>query len=111
MRAYGFSLNEIVFDEGMLSHERDPKMAAALAREDQFPIEVNTAERWELLRVPGIGLTSAERILSVRGEHTLTSLRHLSLMGARVDRARNFVTLSGRHYPHEEPAQQLSMGL
>lgn len=112
LRSYGFSLSEIVFDDDqMLSVEYDPKMASALAREDEFPIEVNTAERWELLRVPGIGPTSAERILALRGEHTLTSLKHLEVLGARVDRARNFVTLSGRHYPREEPAQQLSMGL
>lgn len=112
MRSYGFSLSEIVFDdEGMLSAEYDPKLAAALARADQFPIELNNAEHWELLRVPGIGPTSAERILALRGEHKVTSLKHLELLGARVDRARNFVTLAGRHYPREEPAQQLSMGL
>lgn len=112
MRSYGFSLGEIRFDEdGMLPLESDPKMAAALARDDQFPIEINSAERWELMRVPGIGPTTAERIVAVRGEHKLTSLKHLDLLGARSDRARNFVTLSGRHYPREEPAQQLSMGL
>lgn len=112
LRAYGFSFDEIVFDEdGMLALDRDPKMMAALGREGEFPIEINTAERWELLRVPGIGLTSAERILALRGEHKLTSLRHLELLGARADRARNFVTLNGRYYPREEPAMQLSMGL
>lgn len=112
MRAYGFSFDELVFDEeDMLPLERDPKMMAALAREDEFPIELNTAERWELLRVPGIGATAAERILSVRGEHKLTSLKHLDVLGARSERARNFVTLAGRYRPREEPAMQLSMGL
>lgn len=112
LRAYSFSFDEIVFDEdGMLPTDRDPKMMAALAREDEFPIEVNTAERWELLRVPGIGLTAAERILALRGEHKLRSLKHLDVLGARSDRARNFVTLNGRYMPREEPAMQLSMGL
>jgi predicted DNA-binding helix-hairpin-helix protein len=112
LRAYSFSFDEIVFDEDdMLPTERDPKMIAALAREDEFPIEVNTAERWELLRVPGIGLTAAERILGVRGKHRITSLKHLDALGARSDRARNFVTLNGRYMPREEPAMQLSMGL
>lgn len=112
IRAYGFSLAEMVFDEaGMLLHDRDPKLAFALEREELFPIEVNTAERSQLLRVPGIGPTSAERILQVRGQHKLTSLRHLELLGARTDRARNFITLGGRYYPREEPAQQLSMAL
>jgi len=112
MRSYGFSFDEIAFDdEGMLPQDRDPKLAAAIAREDRFPVEINTAERWELLRVPGIGPTSVERILQVRGKHKLTSLKHLQLLGARADRARNFVTLGGRHFPREEPALQLAMGL
>jgi len=112
LRSYGFSLDEIIFDEAdMLPRGQDPKLAAALANEEMFPIEVNSAERWELLRVPGIGPTSAERILAVRDEHKLSSLRHLETLGARTDRARNFVTLNGRYYPREEPAQQLSMGL
>lgn len=112
MRVYGFRLDELVFeDDGMLPLDRDPKMAAALANQDQFPVEVNEAERWQLLRVPGIGPTSAERILAVRGRHRLTSLRHLEILGVRTDRARNFVTVGGRYYPREEPAQQLSMGL
>ncbi len=112
IRTYGFSFDELFFDEDdMLPLERDPKMMSALAREDEFPIELNSAERWELLRVPGIGPTVAERILSVRGEHRLTSLKHLDLLGARSDRARNFVTLAGRYHPREEPAMQLSMGL
>lgn len=112
LRSYGFSFDELVFDhEGMLAQDRDPKLAAALGNEELFPIEVNTAQRWELLRVPGIGLTSAERILQVRGEHRLSSLRHLEILGVRTDRARNFVTVGGRYYPREEPAQQLSMAL
>lgn len=110
IRAYGFTLSEIVFDEaGMLPRDCDPKLAYALEREDLFPVEVNTAERSQLLRVPGIGPTTAERILQVRDQHKLTSLRHLELLGVRTDRARNFVTLGGRYYPREEPAQQLSM--
>jgi len=111
-RAYGFALDDLVFDEqGMLPIDLDPKMAAALAHEEDFPIEVNTADRSQLLRVPGIGPTSAERILQVRGKHKLTALRHLQILGARTDRARNFITLGGRYYPREEPALQLSMGL
>ncbi len=110
LRSYGFSLSEVVFDDdGMLLTQHDPKMAAALVRKDQFPIEVNRAERWELLRVPGIGPTSAERILTVRDEHRLTSLKHLEILGARADRARNFITLAGHYYPREEPMEQLSM--
>ena len=112
MRAYGFSFDELVFDDdGMMALDRDPKILSALARDDEFPIEVNSAERWELLRVPGIGLTAAERIVALRGQHKLLSLRHLDVLGARSDRARNFVTLNGRYYPREEPAAQLSMGL
>ncbi|MGD9498768.1 MAG: radical SAM protein, partial [Armatimonadota bacterium] len=112
LRTYGFALSEIVFDEaGMLAPDRDPKLAAALAHQELFPVEVNTAERWQLLRVPGIGPTCADRILQVRAQQKLTSLRHLELLGVRTDRSRNFVTLAGRFYPREEPAQQLAMAL
>ena len=112
MRSYGFSFNELVFGEdGMMPLERDPKMISALARRDEFPIEVNAADHWELLRVPVTGPTAAERSMALRGKHKLTSLRHLDVLGARSERARNFVTLNGHYYPREEPAMQLSMGL
>jgi predicted DNA-binding helix-hairpin-helix protein len=112
LRCYGFELEELVLDEnGMLPLDRDPKLAAALARPELFPMEVNSAQRWELIRVPGIGPTSLERILATRSERKLTSLRQLAKLGVRSERARDFITLGGRFYPRSRPAEQLTFEL
>ncbi len=112
LRAYGFELDELVFDEaGMLPLDKDPKLASAEARAELFPLEVNTAERWELLRVPGIGPTCAEAIIFTREHARLNSLKQLAALGVRIDRARNYLTLSGRYYPRSAPAQQMSLQL
>jgi len=112
LRCYGFELEELVLDENdMLPLDRDPKLAAALARPELFPMEVNSAQRWELIRVPGIGPTSLERILATRGERKLTSLRQLAKLGVRSGRARDFITLGGRFYPRSKPAEQLTFEL
>jgi putative DNA modification/repair radical SAM protein len=66
MRFYGFSVNEIAEDGGMLDLAIDPKLAWALRHRERFPLDVATASREELLRVPGLGKTTVERILSSR---------------------------------------------
>jgi putative DNA modification/repair radical SAM protein len=67
MRFYGFDADEIVDkSEGMLSLDIDPKLAWALRHRDRFPLDINTASREELLRVPGFGTRTVERILSTR---------------------------------------------
>ncbi len=67
MRFYGFNAEEIVDqNEGMLPLDIDPKLAWALRHRDRFPLDVNTASREELLRVPGFGTRTVERILSTR---------------------------------------------
>jgi predicted DNA-binding helix-hairpin-helix protein len=97
MRHYGFTLGDLVFDaQGQLPVETDPKTLSALHWPERFPMEVNTASRSELLRVPGIGSRSAERILHMRGQGTLRSLKDLKKSGASVGRAAPFVLLQGR---------------
>ena len=67
LRFYGFGIDEITTSSaGMLDLAIDPKLAWALAHRDQFPVDVNRASRELLLRVPGMGVSSADRILSVR---------------------------------------------
>lgn len=66
MRFYGFSVEEITEAGGMLDLKLDPKLAWALRHRGRFPINVQTASREELLRVPGLGKTTVERILSAR---------------------------------------------
>jgi putative DNA modification/repair radical SAM protein len=67
MRFYGFEPGEIfAHTEGMLDLEVDPKLSWALHHREQFPIDINTAPRESLLRVPGLGTKSVDRIIKAR---------------------------------------------
>ncbi|MEM1450729.1 MAG: putative DNA modification/repair radical SAM protein [Planctomycetota bacterium] len=81
LRFYGFDLDEVVtLDDGNLDLDVDPKTAWALAHRDFFPVDVNTAPREALLRVPGLGERSVKRILQSR--------RHRRLREADLKRLR-----------------------
>jgi predicted DNA-binding helix-hairpin-helix protein len=76
-----------------LALDIDPKLAWALQRRELFPVDVNRADRELLLRVPGLGVRSVERILKARRQRTL-SVEHLRLLGAAVRRAAPFLKLA-----------------
>lgn len=67
-RFYGFAVDEITSSthEGMLDLSVDPKLSWALANRDWFPVDVNRASKTQLMRIPGIGPTSVNRILVAR---------------------------------------------
>ena len=89
LRRYGFSPSEIVYGPtGNLPLERDPKLTWALAHPERFPVELATADREELLRVPGLGPKTVERILASRGRAASIGLRDLARIGAAAARAR-----------------------
>jgi putative DNA modification/repair radical SAM protein len=72
MRFYGFAHDEIVDNtSGMLALDMDPKLAWALAHRASFPVDLNRAPREMLLRVPGLGVRSVERLLQARRTRTL----------------------------------------
>jgi putative DNA modification/repair radical SAM protein len=77
MRFYGFSHDEIVPTSGsgggMLSLDVDPKLAWALAHGDRFPVDLNSAPKEMLLRVPGLGVKAVERLLLARRVRRLRS--------------------------------------
>ena len=103
LRGYGFGPEELPFQEnGNLPQDKDPKLAWALSHPEKFPLEINRADFWELLRVPGIGRTSAQRIIEKQVEGKITRLEQLEATGCVVKRARNFVTLNGKFYPFRE---------
>jgi predicted DNA-binding helix-hairpin-helix protein len=101
MRFYGFDAGEIVDEaEGMLPLDIDPKLAWALRHRDRFPLDVATASREELLRVPGFGTKAVDRIIATR---RLTSIRMADLSRLHIPRkkALPFVVLSDhRPSPH-----------
>lgn len=99
MRYYGFSAEELFESQNdTLNLEIDPKLAWALAHLEQFPIEVNTASRTELLRVPGIGSRGANKILQARKQYKLT-FADLSRLRLTMRRARHFLTCNGKRDP------------
>lgn len=93
MRFYGFSALEIgeAASDGMLDLAVDPKLAWALSRRELFPVDVNIAPREMLLRVPGLGVKSVDRIVSVRRYRTLR-LEDVARLCRGVDKVRPFIT-------------------
>ncbi len=93
MRFYGFSPPEIgeATTGGMLDLAIDPKLAWALKRREAFPVDVNTAPREQLLRVPGLGVKSVDRMISVRRYRTLR-LEDIARLCRGIDKVRPFIT-------------------
>jgi putative DNA modification/repair radical SAM protein len=91
MRFYKFKADEIVTpDHPFLDLEIDPKLAWALRNLHLFPINVNKAPYEMILRVPGIGVQSAQRIIEARKFRTLNT-QHLTKIGVVMKRARYFI--------------------
>jgi len=92
MRYYEFSRDELAqaMPGGKLDLNVDPKTTWALANRHQFPVDVNTADRHLLLRVPGLGVRSIDRIISSR-RHRKLRYEDLKTLGATLKRARHFI--------------------
>jgi predicted DNA-binding helix-hairpin-helix protein len=106
-RVYGLSHDDVsdAFDAGgNLPLGVDPKVAVALARPERFPLDVNVATYDELLRVPGIGPISAQRIVSLREGHSFSDVSQLKRAGVAVGRAAPFILIGGRQ--PEDAAKQ-----
>jgi len=105
LRDYGFDLEEMPFaQDGNLPLPTDPKLAWAQTNLTDRPLEINRAEKRDLLRIPGIGLKGADAILSARRMSRLRDLTSLRKLGIVVERAAPFLLLDGRR-----PASQLAM--
>lgn len=66
LRGYGFQVRELLPQDGSLALDIDPKLAWALANREHFPLDLNRADLSMIMRVPGIGLRSAQRIVELR---------------------------------------------
>jgi putative DNA modification/repair radical SAM protein len=92
IRFYGFDVPEIISggQDGLLDLEVDPKLAWAFRNRARFPIDVNRAERESLLRVPGLGTKSIDRILATRRHHRLR-LDDVARIAGSIDKVRPFI--------------------
>jgi putative DNA modification/repair radical SAM protein len=99
IRNYGFASHEITngLEGGNLDLEKDPKLAWALRHRHMFPVDVNRASKSLLLRVPGLGIKSVNRIVSTRRFHRI-KLDDLIRLKASMNRAKWFV-VTADHNP------------
>ncbi|KVV13313.1 putative DNA modification/repair radical SAM protein [Flavobacterium sp. TAB 87] len=97
MRFYGFKANEILDKSNpFLDLEVDPKMGWALRNITLFPVIIQNAALEMILRVPGIGVKSAYKIVQARKFQNLT-LEHLKKIGVSTNRARYFISVSNEN--------------
>ena len=95
LRFYEFKANEILDEKDpFVDPLLDPKTNWAIKNPHFFPIEINKATYRELLRVPGIGVTSAKRIVMTRKYSTIR-YEHLKKLGVVIKRAKYFITVNG----------------
>ena len=95
LRFYDFRANEILDEKDpFVDPLLDPKTNWAIKNPHFFPIEINKATYRELLRVPGIGVTSAKRIVMTRKYSTIR-YEHLKKLGVVIKRAKYFITVNG----------------
>ena len=98
LRFYGFKASELLKNENdNFDLNFDPKTYWALNNFNEFPVEINKASYETLLRIPGIGVTSARRIIKTRRVCRLT-YEDLKRLGIVLKRAKYFITCSGKYY-------------
>jgi predicted DNA-binding helix-hairpin-helix protein len=103
IRDYGFSLDELPFDKsGNIPIETDPKLSWAQTNLIENPVEVNQANKEDLLHIPGIGPRGVKAIIAKRIHGKINNLEDLRKIGINTKRAAPFILLNGRR-----PSQQL----
>lgn len=98
IRIYGFDTKELLnYENPNLDLDLDPKSSWALRNLQLFPIEINTADYEMLIRVPGIGIKSAKKIIMARKKGYLC-YEDLRNFGIVLKRAKNFITCNGKYH-------------
>jgi putative DNA modification/repair radical SAM protein len=103
MRFYGFNVKELLNSKNPhLDTDIDPKLSWALRNLDQFPIDINMADYRMILRVPGIGVQSANKIVQARRFAKLRS-DQLQKIGIAYNRAKHFIRCADSPIALNEP--------
>jgi len=96
LRDYGFDLEDLPFtSDSNLPLHVDPKQAWAQMNLLHTPIEINKADKHDLIRIPGIGLKGADAILSARRTNRLSDLSSLKKLGIIAERAAPYLLFNG----------------
>lgn len=102
MRFYGFGVKELVNQESPnLDMDIDPKLGWAIKNVQQFPIDINKADLHLILRVPGIGVQSANKIVAARKFQRL-NWENLKKIGVAINRAKYFITCSSQQFERRD---------
>jgi predicted DNA-binding helix-hairpin-helix protein len=102
LREYRFDLEELTFElDGRLPVQIDPKLAWAQKNLTERPIEVNRAERFTLMRIPGIGPKGAEAIMKARRQAKIRDVTSLRKIGISAERAAPYLLFDGRRAPYQ----------
>ncbi len=110
-RFYGFTTDELLPETiPFFDSEIDPKLGWALRNMSLFPLDINKADKSLLLRVPGIGLHSINKIIEGRKFGQLT-WDHLKKMGIAMNRAKHFITCAGLSEPTRDLTEMQIKGL
>ena len=98
LRFYGFKADELLDEKHQnFNNLLDPKCDWAIRNLDKFPIEINTADYFTLLRIPGIGVISAKKIIRARRSFLL-DFESLKKLGVTLKRAKYFITCKGKYF-------------
>ena len=102
LRFYGFKTSDLLDEENPnFNILMDPKANWALRHLDEFPKEINQASYYDLLKVPGIGIKSAKRIIACRKNFKIT-FEDLKKMGVVIKRAKYFITCNNKYFMNSE---------
>ena len=98
LRYYNFKVSDLLnSDNPNFNILIDPKADYALRHLDEFPKEINKCSYYDLLKIPGIGVTSAKRIMSSRRNFVIR-FEDLKRMGIVLKRAKYFITCGGKYF-------------
>lgn len=102
IRDYGFRYEELPFNkDGYLPIDHDPKTLWAQMNLMDTPVEINTANKQELVRIPGIGIKTAQRLLKARRIHKISSIEDLRKQGLQSNRFFPYILLDGKKLPRQ----------
>ena len=107
LRFYDFKAGEILDEKNpFIDPLLDPKANWAVQNWHLFPMEINRASYKDLIRIPGIGVTSAKRIVMAR-RHNVIKYEHLKKLGVVIKRAKYFITVNGEFMGFRKESPEL----
>ncbi|MBR9844999.1 MAG: putative DNA modification/repair radical SAM protein [Algicola sp.] len=111
MRFYGFDVSEILNQKHQhLDLDIDPKLSWALRNLHEFPVDINTADKRMLARVPGLGMTSVHKIINARRFRRL-NWDHLKKIGLALNRAQYFLICDSNAFERRDLTSEKIKGL